>query len=163
MIIHVSYQAPDTGITEAPRLARTILQFPRSKQKKAFHDPLKAPFPNRINIWRRATGATGQPIHTGENMTDYCITAVRRANKDDNRVSHVKLWEWAFNKEENKNMWHPLGAKSTSYVVKLLAEGHRVRSATKTETGIKAGADIEFVLRIAQNDDRVKIGEMPEF
>ncbi len=102
-------------------------------------------------------------ISNGGKMTDYCITAVRRANENDDRVSHVKLWEWAFNKDENKNMWHPLGAKSTSFVVKRLADGHSVRSATKTETGIRTGADIEYVLRIALNEDRVKIGEMPEF
>ncbi|MEA9587688.1 hypothetical protein VC279_12005 [Xanthomonas sp. WHRI 10064A] len=96
-------------------------------------------------------------------MTDYCITAVRRANKDDNRVSHVNLWELTFDKEKNRNVWRSCGAKSTADVVKLLADGHRVRSGKENETTITPGADIEFVLRIAQNDDRVKIGEMPEF
>lgn len=96
-------------------------------------------------------------------MTDYCITAVRRANKDDKRVSHVNLWKYVFVEDKKKYMWHPLGAQSTAEVVKLLADGHRVRSGKENDTSISPGDEIEFVLRIAGNDERVKIGDMPDF
>lgn len=96
-------------------------------------------------------------------MTDYCITAVRRANEDDNRVSHVKLWKHIFVEDEKKYKWRPLGAQSTAEIVKLLADGHRVRSGKESEKTITAGDDIEFVLRIAGNDEPFKIGDMPDF
>ncbi|MDR6643574.1 hypothetical protein J2X57_002795 [Luteibacter sp. 1214] len=100
-------------------------------------------------------------------MTNYCVTAVNRNNKDDNRVSELKVWELYFNKEKNKRQWRPLGGKSAKYVAKLLADGHKVFSAERRkedgEWKIFRGDEIEFVFRIAGNNEHVKITDMPEF
>lgn len=96
-------------------------------------------------------------------MTDYCVTAVNRNNKGDNRVSELKVWERRFNKEEEKWEWWPLGGKSARYVAKLLADGHKVFSGEEKEKTISRGDEIEFVFRIAGNHEHVKITDMPEF
>ena len=100
-------------------------------------------------------------------MTKYCVTAVNRANKNDDRVSELKVWEYKFYKEKNEWLWDCLGKKSANFVVGLLAENHEVLSAKEIKEGdklkIKAGHKIEFVLRIADNNDKVKITDMPSF
>jgi hypothetical protein len=96
-------------------------------------------------------------------VTDYCVTAVNRNNKDDNRVSELEVWERYFNKEKDKWLWRPLGKKSAKFVAKLFAEGHKVFSGEEKETTISLGDEIEFVFRIAGNNEHVKITDMPSF
>jgi beta-lactamase class D len=95
------------------------------------------------------------------------VTAVNRNNQTDNRVSELEVWEQYFNKDKNEWRWKPLGKKSARDVAKLLADGHKVYSAEEKKINdkikISLGDEIEFVFRIAGNNEHVKITDMPSF
>lgn len=101
-------------------------------------------------------------------MTDYCVTGVNRKNPNDDRVSELKVWKYVISEKTGKRIWSLLGKKSSNFVADLLAKGDRVFSAREEkENGvlkqIKRGDEIEFVLRIAGNDEKFKITDMPSF
>lgn len=101
-------------------------------------------------------------------MTKYCITAANRNSTKDDRVSELKLWEHKQN-DQKKWEWHLLGKKTLNFVAALLADGHEVISGKEVKndkgkiTNITSGAAIEIELRIAKNDEKFKITDLPEF
>ncbi|HHA2745113.1 MULTISPECIES: hypothetical protein [Stenotrophomonas] len=96
-------------------------------------------------------------------MTKFCVTAVRRENPDDDRVSELLIWKHYFNEDKKEWRWKRLGATKSEEVVKLLIEGHDVFSGTLNKDKIKLGERIEFILRITHNERGFNITEMPEF
>jgi len=100
-------------------------------------------------------------------MTKYCITGANRNSTKDDRVSELKLWEYKQN-DKKEWVWSPLGKKSLNFVAALLAAGHEVVSGKELKKdgvikSITLGAAIEIELRIAKNDDKFKITDLPEF
>lgn len=96
-------------------------------------------------------------------MSKYCITAVNHTNPSNHCASKFKVWEYRYSSERGEYFWRSLGGKSINFVSDLLAEGHEVLSAKENETNITTGAPIELELRIARNDTKFKISDMPEF
>lgn len=98
-----------------------------------------------------------------EQMGKYCITAANHTNINNHCASKFKVWEYTYKKETEKWVWKPLGGKSINFVNDLLAGGHEVCSAKENDNSISLGAPIEAELRIARNETKFKISDMPEF
>jgi hypothetical protein len=100
-------------------------------------------------------------------MDKYCVTAANHNNANDERASEFDVWKWT-QTEATKWMWIRQGKKSLSYVAGLLAKGDEVVSAEAEKTGansyiITPGYPIELELRIAKNDKKFKITDLPTF
>ncbi len=92
-------------------------------------------------------------------MGKYCITAANHKNKSNHCASQFKVWEY----DASKETWTPLGGKSINFVNDLLANGHIVLSAKENDETISTGAAIETELRIARNETKYNVSEMPTF
>lgn len=96
-------------------------------------------------------------------MSKYCITAANHKNPDNHCASQFKVWEYIHKKEADKWVWSPLGGKSINFINDLLANGHEVLSAKENKDSITPGAPVESELRIAKNETKFKISDMPKF
>ncbi|MCO8321128.1 hypothetical protein ABEG10_11785 [Burkholderia cenocepacia] len=100
-------------------------------------------------------------------MTKYCITAANHNNPDDDRASEFELHQLVKKEKEEGWVWNRLGKKSLNEVAALLAQGHEVISAEREKQGDKyvmnKGYPIELELRIAKNDKKFKITDLPTF
>ena len=96
-------------------------------------------------------------------MSKYCITAANHMNANNHCASQFNVWQHTQNSETGKWVWKALGGKSINFVNDLLASGHEVFSAKENETSITLGAPVELELRIAKNETKFKISDMPEF
>lgn len=92
-------------------------------------------------------------------MGRYAITAANHTNPDNHCASSFKVWEY----NANKKTWHPLGGKNIDFVNDLLKHGHEVLSANIDGDKLFTGVPVEIELRIAKNETRYKISEMPTF
>lgn len=92
-------------------------------------------------------------------MATYCVTAVKRTNPNDDRVSHFDLWELT----PDGQAWNSLEWKSLNYVAALLIKGNEVLSGTISNEKMETGYPLELELRIAKNDEDFKLTDMPEF
>ncbi|QJP72060.1 MULTISPECIES: hypothetical protein [Burkholderia] len=99
-------------------------------------------------------------------MTKYCITGANHKNANDDRASEFKVYQLA-QEEDGTWMWNSLGKKSLNFVANLLATGNKVISAKIVKEGDKRvmeeGYPIELELRIAKNDKKFKITDLPTF
>jgi hypothetical protein len=99
-------------------------------------------------------------------MAKYCITAANHKNANDDRASEFQVWKYV-QKEDKTWVWRDAGKQSLNQVAALLAQGDQVVSATvENEDGkssMKVGYPIELELRIAKNDKKFKITDLPTF
>lgn len=91
-------------------------------------------------------------------MGRYCITAANHTNPDNHCASSFKVWEYNAN-----NKWSSLGGKTIEFVADLLKHGHEVLSANINGDVLFTGAPVEIELRVAKNESRYKISDMPTF
>jgi hypothetical protein len=100
-------------------------------------------------------------------MNKYCVTAANHNNEKDERASEFELWKWT-QQEDKSWIWIRQGKKTLNHVAGLLAQGNEVISATakKLDGGgykITRGYPLELELRIAKNEKKFKITELPTF
>lgn len=95
-------------------------------------------------------------------MGKYCITAANHKNPNNHCASQFKVWE-SVKADNGKNVWNPIGSKSLNFINDLMAAGHEVLSGKENEDTISTGAPVESELRIAKNETKYKISEMPKF
>ncbi|WP_175994705.1 hypothetical protein [Burkholderia vietnamiensis] len=100
-------------------------------------------------------------------MTKYCITAANHNNPDDDRASEFEVHQLKKKENEEGWVWSRLGKKSLNEVAMLLAQGNEVISAERKKQGnnyvMIEGYPIELELRIAKNDKKFKITDLPTF
>ncbi|WP_186119870.1 hypothetical protein [Burkholderia gladioli] len=117
-------------------------------------------------IWMAATGWACRTVR-GISMTKYCITAANHKNANDDRASEFEVHQLVKKEKEAGWVWNRLGKKSLNEVAALLAQGHEVISAERKKQGDEyvmiEGYPIELELRIAKNDKKFKISQLPEF
>lgn len=94
-------------------------------------------------------------------MAKYCITAARPKNAAQHLKSEFNLWKWQKN-EDGKMVWSPKGWKRAAEIAELLDAGNDVLTAKEGETSIATGAAVELELRIAKNETKYKISDMPD-
>lgn len=94
-------------------------------------------------------------------MAKYCITAAKPKNASQHLKSEFKLWKWE-KKDDDKWSWFPKGWKRAAEIAALLDGGHEVLTARENETTITEGAPVELELRIAKNETKFKISDMPD-
>lgn len=98
-------------------------------------------------------------------MGKYRITAARAKNADSDLNAEFKVFERQ-QKPDKSWTWQLLGWKSIYEVAGLLSAGHEVLTGKVTKTGNKAsmtdGEAVELELRIAKNDSKFKLGDMPD-
>ncbi len=94
-------------------------------------------------------------------MAKYCITAARPKNATQHLKSEFKLWMWEKNKDGNL-VWRPKGWKRAAEIATLLDAGNQVLTAKENEDTISTGVSVELELRIAKNETKYKISDMPD-
>ena len=94
-------------------------------------------------------------------MSKYCITAARPKNAAHHLNSEFKLWKWE-KKEDDTWKWVPKNWKRAAEIAALLDAGNEVLTAKENETSITTGAAVELELRIAKNETKFKISDMPD-
>lgn len=94
-------------------------------------------------------------------MSKYCISAARPKNATHHLNSQFKLWKWE-KKEDGTWKWVPKSWKSAAEIAALLDAGNEVLTAKENETSITSGAAVELELRIAKNETKFKISDMPD-
>ena len=94
-------------------------------------------------------------------MSKYRITAARPKNAAHHLNSEFKLWKWE-KKEDGTWKWVPKGWRRTAEISALLDAGNEVLTAKENETSITSGAAVELELRIAKNETKFKISDMPD-
>jgi len=94
-------------------------------------------------------------------MSKYCITAARPKNAAHHLNSEFKLWKWE-KKDDGTWKWVSLGWKRTAAIAALLDAKNEVLTAKENETTITEGAPVEVELRIAKNETKFKISDMPD-
>ena len=95
-------------------------------------------------------------------MAKYCITAANHSNKDNHCASEFEV----FQQSSLTGKWRSLGGKAVSFISELLENGHTVvsgRLIDKAAGTVSLGAPIELELRIAKNETKYKISDMPPF
>ncbi|HEX7858497.1 MULTISPECIES: hypothetical protein [Pseudomonadota] len=91
-------------------------------------------------------------------MTKYRIVAARPKNSDNHLKSEFKLYRL----NEEKNEWNSVGWKSIGDVSSLIHSGNEVRTGKIVDGSMSSGAPVEVELRIAKNDTKYKISDMPD-
>ncbi|TCQ02677.1 hypothetical protein C8J34_11641 [Rhizobium sp. PP-F2F-G36] len=91
-------------------------------------------------------------------MAKYRIISARPKNADHHLNSQFKLYVL----DEKKNSWSSFGWKSISDVSDLLQAGHEVRTGKIVNDKMSTGAPVELELRIAKNDTKYKLSDMPD-
>lgn len=91
-------------------------------------------------------------------MGKYCITGARPKNATHHLNSEFKLWKW----DSSTGKWTPQGWKRTAEIAALLDAKNEVLTAKEGETSIASGAAVEVELRIAKNEAKFKISDMPD-
>lgn len=91
-------------------------------------------------------------------MATYCITAANHKNRKNHVASQFYVWLLG-----SDNSLTSLGGRSADFVVSLLVKGHKVLSARDEDNTIYIGAPIEVELRIAENETKYPISDMPTF
>lgn len=98
-------------------------------------------------------------------MGRYRITAARPKDADHHLNTEFKVFERQ-QKLDKTWTWHFVGWKSIYAVGALLGAGNEVRTGKVTKSGGKSimtnGAAVELELRIAKNDTKFKISNMPD-
>jgi len=59
-------------------------------------------------------------------------------------------------------MWMPKNWKSTAEIAVLLNGGNEVLTARENEASITTGSSVEVELRIAKNETKFKVSDMPD-
>lgn len=91
-------------------------------------------------------------------MGKYRIVAARPKEASNHLNSQFKLWEL----DEKAKTWGVMGWKSIGEVNNLMQAGHDVRTGKIIGTKMSSGAAVELELRIAKNNTKYKLSEMPE-
>ncbi len=91
-------------------------------------------------------------------MAQYCIVAARPKNAINHLNSQFELYRF----DTKTDQWEHVGWRTTFEVSDLLQAGHAVRTGKIDHDKISIGAAVEIELRIAKNDTKYKISEMPE-
>lgn len=94
-------------------------------------------------------------------MGKYCITAARPKNAAHHLNSEFKLWKWE-KKDDGTSKWVSKGWKRSAEIAALLDAGNEVLTAKENESTISTGAAVELELRIAKNESKFKISDMPD-
>lgn len=98
-------------------------------------------------------------------MGKYRITAARPKDDTTDLKSEFKLYEYQQQPDKSWK-WHCIEWKTIHDVSTLLKDGHEVRTGKVELVGGKRkmsdGAAVELELRIATNDTKYKISEMPD-
>ncbi|WP_321799700.1 hypothetical protein [Burkholderia sp. BCC1988] len=93
-------------------------------------------------------------------MALYCITAANHDNPSNHVASKFKLWLW----DTANESWAPqLSPATAKQVVELIEKGNEVITAKYDGKSIWRGARVEVELRIAKNETKYPISEMPTF
>lgn len=98
-------------------------------------------------------------------MGKYRITAARPKDADHHLNTEFKVFELQ-QKPDKTWKWRFVGWKSIYAVSALLDNGNEVRTGKVTTSGDETimtdGAAVELELRIAKNDTKFKISDMPD-
>lgn len=93
-------------------------------------------------------------------MAKFCITAARSSDETRELKDEFKTYEWVQNAEE-KWVWRGPKWRTSFEISDLLSGGNTVLTAKQTGTTINTGAPVELELRIASNETKYPISEMP--
>ena len=91
-------------------------------------------------------------------MSKYRIVSARPKNANGHLNSQFKMYMM----DEKIGSWTLNGWKSIADVNNLLQDGHEVLTGKVTNGKMSSGAAVELELRIAKNDTKYKINDMPE-
>lgn len=93
-------------------------------------------------------------------MTKYCITAESSSDEERDLKDEFKTYEWVLNAEK-KWVWRGPKWRNSFEISDLLKAGDTVLTAKETGNSITTGAPVEIELRIARNETKYPISEMP--
>jgi hypothetical protein len=94
-------------------------------------------------------------------MPLYCITAAKHEDSHNHLNSKFKLWKY----NEDKEIWKCLDWKDAFYIINLLQEPQSTVLTGKYDDKaqkLSYGAPVELEFRIAKNESKYKINDMPK-
>lgn len=92
-------------------------------------------------------------------MAEYCIIAANHKNPNNHVASSFQVYR----RDSETKKWQLQGAMSAKEVVTLIEQGHTVITGRVEDGGLSRGAPVEVELRIAKNETKYPISEMPTF